>query len=79
MSTRPRKKKAAEKGDGQPEVEELVRVMLRKAGDGKEPLLATLSKYVKVVRTEHCFLLFEELGKRDSWLQCLEVRLFSPI
>ncbi|KAI3842270.1 hypothetical protein MKW98_026060 [Papaver atlanticum] len=29
--------------------------------------------YVKIVRTEHCFLLFEELGKKDKWLQCLEI------
>lgn len=39
----------------------------------KEPLLKTLNKYVKIVRTEHCFMLFEELGKTDKWLQCLEV------
>ncbi|GFP89675.1 pentatricopeptide repeat-containing protein at4g39620 chloroplastic [Phtheirospermum japonicum] len=39
----------------------------------KPPLLNTLNKYVKFVRTEHCFLLFEELGRSDKWLQCLEV------
>lgn len=39
----------------------------------KTPLISTLNKYVKVIRTEHCFLLFEELGKSDKWLQCLEV------
>lgn len=35
--------------------------------------MTTLNKYVKFVRTEHCFMLFEELGKADNWLQCLEV------
>ncbi|XP_030975257.1 pentatricopeptide repeat-containing protein At4g39620, chloroplastic [Quercus lobata] len=54
------------------EAEELVRVMMRNMNE-KEPLLKTLNKYVKVVRTEHCFLLFEQLGKSDKWLQCLEV------
>lgn len=39
----------------------------------KKPLVSTLDKYVKLVRTEHCFLLFEQLGKTDNWLQCLEV------
>lgn len=39
----------------------------------KVPLVRTMDKYVRIVRTEHCFLLFEELGKRDKWLQCLEV------
>jgi hypothetical protein len=42
---------------------------------GKEPFLKTLNKYVRVVRTEHCFLLFEELGRSDKWLECLEVLL----
>ncbi|KAM7523693.1 hypothetical protein LguiA_013595 [Lonicera macranthoides] len=55
-----------------PEAEELVRLILRNIND-KRPLLTTLNKYVKLVRTEHCFLLFEELGKMDKWLQCLEV------
>lgn len=45
----------------------------------KEPLVKTLSRYVKVVRSEHCFLLFEELGKADKWLQCLEVCLFLSL
>nr|XP_023905927.1 pentatricopeptide repeat-containing protein At4g39620, chloroplastic-like [Quercus suber] len=54
------------------EAEELVRVMMRNMNE-IEPLLKTLNKYVKVVRTEHCFLLFEQLGKSDKWLQCLEV------
>lgn len=49
---------------------------MRKSSD-KEPLLKTLNKYVKQVRTEHCFLLFEELGKDDKWLQCLEVETLS--
>lgn len=56
----------------QSETLELVRLLTRKITD-KEPLLKTLNKYVKLVRTEHCFLLFEELGKHDKWLQCLEV------
>jgi len=43
----------------------------------REPLVKTLDKYVKVVRCDHCFLLFEELGKSDKWLQCLEVVLFG--
>ena len=43
----------------------------------REPLVKTLDKYVKVVRCEHCFLLFEELGKSDKWLQCLEVFFFT--
>ncbi|KAJ7956889.1 Pentatricopeptide repeat [Quillaja saponaria] len=47
--------------------------MLMRSFSDKEPFLKTLNKYVKVVRTEHCFLLFEELGKCDKWLQYLEV------
>ncbi|XP_059624345.1 pentatricopeptide repeat-containing protein At4g39620, chloroplastic isoform X2 [Cornus florida] len=54
------------------ETEELVRVLLMNFDD-KRPLVTTLDKYVKFVRTEHCFRLFEELGKRRKWLQCLEV------
>lgn len=57
------------------EAEELVRSIVRNISD-KQPLLTTLNKYVQLVRTEHCFLLFEELGKTDKWLQCLEV---SPL
>lgn len=57
------------------ESKELVRVLMRSFSD-KEPLVRTLNKYVKVVRSEHCFLLFEELGKSDKWLQCLEVFFF---
>lgn len=60
----------------QSETQELVRLLTRKISD-KEPLLKTLNKYVKLVRTEHCFLLFEELGKHDKWLQCLEVPFLS--
>ncbi|XP_059449440.1 pentatricopeptide repeat-containing protein At4g39620, chloroplastic [Corylus avellana] len=70
ISTRP-KRKTASKSE-RSEAEELVRVLMRNMS-GKEPPLRTLSKYAKVVRTEHCFLLFEELGKSDKWLQCLEV------
>ncbi|KAI5384376.1 pentatricopeptide repeat-containing protein At4g39620, chloroplastic [Lathyrus oleraceus] len=66
--TRPIRKRTTD----QSETLEFVRLLTRKITD-KEPLLKTLNKYVKVVRTEHCFLLFEELGKHDKWLQCLEV------
>ncbi|URE03601.1 PPR repeat [Musa troglodytarum] len=72
VSTRPRRRAAPKSRDAS-EAAELVRVVLRKSGDGKEPLVVTLSKFVRVIRTEHCFLLFEELGKGDNWLQCLEV------
>lgn len=67
-SIRPNRKKTSD----QSETQELVRFLTRKITE-KEPLLKTLNKYVKIVRTEHCFLLFEELGKHDKWLQCLEV------
>ncbi|KAI4345196.1 hypothetical protein L6164_012341 [Bauhinia variegata] len=70
-STRPRKK-SSPTNDKSEEAQELVRLLMRKFSD-KEPFLKTLNKYVKVVRTEHCFLLFEELGKNDKWLLCLEV------
>ncbi|WCJ31806.1 Pentatricopeptide repeat-containing protein PPR5 chloroplastic [Euphorbia peplus] len=70
VSTRPRKKYPQITETS--EVEELVRVLI-KAFNDKVTLVRTLDKYVKIVRTEHCFLLFEELGKRDKWPQCLEV------
>ncbi|XP_043689166.1 pentatricopeptide repeat-containing protein At4g39620, chloroplastic [Telopea speciosissima] len=70
VSTRP-KKKTASKND-KSEENELVRTLLRNFNDEK-PLVSTLNKYVKLIRTEHCFLLFEELGKKDRWLQCIEV------
>ncbi|CAI0554617.1 unnamed protein product [Linum tenue] len=54
------------------EAEELVRVMVRSFTE-KEPLSKTLNKYVRLVRTQHCFMLFEELGRKGKWLQCLEV------
>ncbi|KDP35213.1 hypothetical protein JCGZ_09372 [Jatropha curcas] len=54
------------------QAEEFVRDLMRSFSD-KQPLVRTLNKYVRIIRTEHCFLLFEELGKRDKWLQCLEV------
>ena len=59
-----------------------MRTILRKSGDAKQQPVATLGKFVRVVRTEHCFLLFEDLVKRDKWLQCLEVcfsQLFLPL
>ncbi|KAF8405953.1 hypothetical protein HHK36_008031 [Tetracentron sinense] len=70
ISSRPKKKSNLKSEKS--EAEELVRVLLRSFSDQK-PLVSTLNKYVKFVRTEHCFLLFEELGKGDRWLQCLEV------
>lgn len=69
----PRTKRNSGRAGSTAEPEELVRVLLRKAGDEKFPLVTTLNKFVRTIRTEHCFLLFEELGKRDNWLQCLEV------
>ncbi|XP_074571120.1 uncharacterized protein LOC141827703 [Curcuma longa] len=74
VSARPRRKgSAAKSGDAVEEASLLVRQILRKSGERNEPVVVTLSKFVRIVRTEHCFLLFEELGKRDLWLQCLEV------
>lgn len=69
-SVKPRKKLDSERAEAQ----DLVRNIMRNFSDQK-PLLSTLNKYVKVVRSQHCFLLFEELGKGDNWLQCLEVCL----
>lgn len=73
--TRPRRKGGRKSEEL--ESKELVRVLMRSFSD-KEPLVRTLNKYVKVVRSEHCFLLFEELGKSDKWLQCMEVLFFPP-
>ncbi|GMY11277.1 pentatricopeptide repeat-containing protein At4g39620, chloroplastic [Fagus crenata] len=70
VSTRPKRKSVPI--NDKSEAEELVRVIMRNRS-GKEPFLKTLNKYVRVVRTEHCFLLFEELGRSDKWLECLEV------
>jgi hypothetical protein len=70
------KRRGADAGEGADpaaEAAELVRFFLRKTSGGKERLVAVLDRHVKVVRTEHCFLLFEELGRRDGWVQCLEV------
>jgi hypothetical protein len=44
---------------------------MKRIGGGKERLVAMLD----LVRTELCFLLFEELDQSDAWLQCLEVRV----
>ncbi|KAL8094296.1 hypothetical protein AgCh_035990 [Apium graveolens] len=57
---------------------ELVRTLMRNINDRK-PLTTTLDKYVKVVRSEHYFLLFEELGRTDKWLQCLELMLLRRL
>ncbi|GAB2279363.1 Pentatricopeptide repeat-containing protein 5 mitochondrial [Dionaea muscipula] len=69
-STRPRRK-SVPKSDNS-EAHELVGLILRNFTD-KKPIVGTLEKYVRVLRSEHCYLLFEELGKTDKWLQCLEV------
>ncbi|CAH8344654.1 unnamed protein product [Eruca vesicaria subsp. sativa] len=66
------KRKLAERESAERENRVLVRNLMSRISD-REPLIKTLDKYVKVVRCEHCFLLFEELGKSDKWLQCLEV------
>ncbi|KAF8109585.1 hypothetical protein N665_0094s0052 [Sinapis alba] len=66
------KRKLAERESAERENRVLVRNLMSRISD-REPLVKTLDKYVKVVRCEHCFLLFEELGKTDNWLQCLEV------
>ncbi|BBH02139.1 Tetratricopeptide repeat-like superfamily protein, partial [Prunus dulcis] len=65
VSTRPKRKPGTKTED--PDVREMVRMLMRSFSD-KQPLLKTLNKYVRIVRTEHCFLLFEELGKSDEWL-----------
>lgn len=67
-----RPKRNSSKSEENAEAQELVRTLLKNFNYDK-PLLSTLNKYVKLVRTEHCFLLFEELGRSDKWLQCLEV------
>ncbi|KAK6150467.1 hypothetical protein DH2020_015399 [Rehmannia glutinosa] len=78
VSARPQRKPGPKKthpkrsSSSSSEAEDLVRLIVRNCTD-KQPLVNTLNKYVKFVRTEHCFLLFEELGRSDKWLQCLEV------
>lgn len=72
-TTRPRRKSTADT-ESSSEAAGLVRLIVRSFSD-REPLAKTLNKYVRIVRTQHCFLLFEELGKSDKWLQCLEVTL----
>lgn len=66
------RRKLAERESADRENRVLVRSLMSRISD-REPLVKTLDKYVKIVRCEHCFLLFEELGKSDKWLQCLEV------
>lgn len=66
------RRKLAERESAERENRVLVRSLMSRISD-REPLVKTLDKYVKVVRCEHCFILFEELGKSDRWLQCLEV------
>jgi hypothetical protein len=46
---------------------------MKRTGGGKEWLVAMLDRHMRVIRTELCFLLFEELGQSDAWIQCLEV------
>ncbi|XP_055833362.1 pentatricopeptide repeat-containing protein PPR5 homolog, chloroplastic [Solanum dulcamara] len=75
VTTRPGGRKSGQmtrNGSSSSEAQELVTLVMRNFSD-KKPLVSTLDKYVKFVRTEHCFLLFEQLGKTDNWLQCLEV------
>ncbi|XP_059308048.1 pentatricopeptide repeat-containing protein PPR5 homolog, chloroplastic [Lycium ferocissimum] len=73
VSTRPGRKSGQMTRNGSSsEAQELVSLVMRNFSD-KKPLVSTLDKYVKLVRTEHCFLLFEQFGKTDNWLQCLEV------
>ncbi|KAK9096821.1 hypothetical protein Sjap_022318 [Stephania japonica] len=72
VSGRPKRKTTPLNRSDKSEEEELVRCIVRDFS-GKKPLVNTLNKYVKLVRTHHCFLLFDELGKTDKWLQCLEV------
>nr|XP_004296690.2 PREDICTED: pentatricopeptide repeat-containing protein At4g39620, chloroplastic [Fragaria vesca subsp. vesca] len=72
ISTRFRRRPGTRRNPENSEAREMVRMLIRSFSD-KEPLVKTLNKYVKIVRTEHCFLLFEELGKSGKWLQCLEV------
>ncbi|MED6159997.1 hypothetical protein PIB30_047428 [Stylosanthes scabra] len=69
VSTRPKKNTT----DQSEERRELVRLLTVKITSEKEPLLKTLNKHVKHLRTEHCFFLFQELGKQDRWLQCIQV------
>eukprot|EP00262_Sarcandra_glabra_P010282 TRINITY_DN2536_c0_g2_i1.p1 TRINITY_DN2536_c0_g2~~TRINITY_DN2536_c0_g2_i1.p1 ORF type:complete len:129 (-),score=8.07 TRINITY_DN2536_c0_g2_i1:92-478(-) len=69
---RPPKKRSASKGE-RSDGGDLVWILLRNFDGDDKPLVSTLNKYVRMIRTEHCFLLFEELGKREKWLQCLEI------
>uniref|UniRef100_M4D5U0 Pentacotripeptide-repeat region of PRORP domain-containing protein n=1 Tax=Brassica campestris TaxID=3711 RepID=M4D5U0_BRACM len=70
------KRKLAEREIAERENRVLVRNLMSRISD-REPLVKNLDKYVKVVRCEHCFLLFEELGKSDKWLPCLEGFFFT--
>lgn len=76
LPNNPRKTRKKSSGSSSSEVEDLVRSLMWNFTD-KQPLMHTLNKYVKFVRTEHCFLLFEELGRSDKWTQCIEVSLFT--
>ncbi|CAH9109683.1 unnamed protein product, partial [Cuscuta europaea] len=71
ISTRPRRKTGPATRNPS-EAEELVALRIKNLTE-KKPLSCTLNKYEKMVRTEHCIILFEELGKSGQWLQCLEV------
>ncbi|KAJ1696186.1 hypothetical protein LUZ63_004698 [Rhynchospora breviuscula] len=51
----------------------VVRQLLKRTQGGKETIVSVLDKNVRVIRQDHCFLLFEDLAKRDGWLQCLEI------
>jgi hypothetical protein len=75
-----KKRSSGRKGGDAAEAAEaaaVVRQLLRRIGGEKETLVSVLNKNVKVIRQDHCFLLFEELGKKEGWLQCLEVLAYS--
>lgn len=72
VSARPRKKTGSKLKNDASEAEELI-ASLMKNFSANNPSEITMNKYAKFIRTEHCFMLFEELGKTGKWLRCLEV------
>lgn len=77
-SARPRKRMGSKTRNDASEAEELI-ASLMKNFNTNNPSELTMNKYAKFIRTEHCFMLFEELGKTGKWLQCLEVSSTSFI
>eukprot|EP01018_Ginkgo_biloba_P017790 Gb_36199 [translate_table: standard] len=53
--------------------DDVVRVIVRNSEEGRTSLVKLLDRYARLVELEECFLLFEELGRKDRWLQALEV------